>query len=120
MWSSPSHHIYIKNTSTFGKTLTEHLLNAGRRPQTYKRARVSPCNWVGQKKKKKKKKSEPDLCHWEGGKVVKEEKFLHTEKSPHWWVDWPGHRENVEASEESTVTGLQRANQRENYTDSCC
>ena len=55
MWSSPSHHIYIKNTSTFGKTLTEHLLNAGRRPQTYKRARVSPCNWVGQKKKKKKK-----------------------------------------------------------------
>ena len=55
MWSSPSPHRYIKNTSTCGTTLTEHLLNADRRPQTSKRARKSPCNWVGQKKKKKKK-----------------------------------------------------------------
>ena len=55
MWSSPSHHIYIRNTSTFGNTLTEHLLNAGRRPQTYKRARVSPRNWVGQKEKERKR-----------------------------------------------------------------
>ena len=36
--------------------LTEYLLNAGRRPQTAKRARKSPCNQVGRKEKKKKKK----------------------------------------------------------------
>ena len=51
-------HKYIKNTSTCGTVLTEHLLNAGRRPQTPKRARKSPHNWVGQKKKGKKKKRE--------------------------------------------------------------
>ena len=27
-------HKYTKNTSTYGTTPTEHLLNAGRRPQT--------------------------------------------------------------------------------------
>ena len=32
-------HKYIKNTSTCGTTPTEHLLKAGRRPQTYKKAR---------------------------------------------------------------------------------
>ena len=78
MWSSPSLHIYIKNASTFGRTLTEHLLNAGTRPQTCKRARVSPRNWVGQKEKIK-KKSGQSLCHWEGRKAVKEEEFLHRE-----------------------------------------
>ena len=33
----PSHR-YIKNTSACGTTATEHLLNAGRRPQSSKRA----------------------------------------------------------------------------------
>ena len=51
-------HKYIKNTSTCGMILTEHLLNAGRRPQTSKRARKSPCNWVGQKKKEEKRERE--------------------------------------------------------------
>ena len=46
-------HKYIKNTSTCGTTLTEHLLNAGRRRQTSQKARKSPCTWVGQKKKRK-------------------------------------------------------------------
>ena len=39
---------YVRNTST---TPTEHLLNAGRRPQTSQKARNSPRTWVGQKKK---------------------------------------------------------------------
>ena len=46
-------HKYIRNTSTCGTTPREHLLNAGRRPQTSQKARNSPCTWVGQKKKEK-------------------------------------------------------------------
>ena len=46
-------HKYIRNTSTCGTTPTEHLLNAGRRPQTSQKARNSPRTWVGQKKKRK-------------------------------------------------------------------
>ena len=37
----PSSHKYIKNTSTNGTILTEHLLNTGRRPQTPERTRKS-------------------------------------------------------------------------------
>ena len=44
-------HKYIRNTSTCGTAPTEHLLNAGRRPQTSRKARNSPRTWVGQKKK---------------------------------------------------------------------
>ena len=46
-------HKYIRNTPTCGTTPTEHLLNAGRRPQTSQRARNYLCTWVGQKKKEK-------------------------------------------------------------------
>ena len=46
-------HKYVRNTSTRGTTPTEHLLNAGRRPQTSQKARNSPHTWVGQKKKGK-------------------------------------------------------------------
>ena len=46
-------HKYIRNTSTCGTTPTEHLLNAGRRPQTSQKARSAPRTWVGQKKKEK-------------------------------------------------------------------
>ena len=49
-------HKYIKNTSMYGTTPTEHLLNAGRRSQTSQKARNSPRTWVGQKKKKKKQR----------------------------------------------------------------
>ena len=48
-----SPHKYIRNTSTYGTAPTEHLLNAGRRPQISQKARNSPCTWVGQKKKEK-------------------------------------------------------------------
>ena len=44
-------HKYIRNTSTCGTSPTEHLLNAGRRPQTSQKARNSPhtwpCGWQG-------------------------------------------------------------------------
>ena len=46
-------HKYIKNTSTCGMILTEHLLNAGRRPRTCKTVRKSR-NCIRQKKKTKK------------------------------------------------------------------
>ena len=36
----------------------EHLLNAGRGPQTSKRGRKSPHSWVGQKEKKKEREKE--------------------------------------------------------------
>ena len=45
-------HKYIKNTSTCGMILTEHLLNAGRRPKTSKRVRKSH-NCIRQKKKER-------------------------------------------------------------------
>ena len=48
--------------------------------------RKSPLNWVGQKKKGKKKETKESGCDlhlWEG--AVKEEKFPHTRKPPHWW-----------------------------------
>ena len=47
-------HKYIKNTSTCGMILTEHLLNAGRRPKTFKRARKA-LNCIRQKKKRQKR-----------------------------------------------------------------
>ena len=46
-------HKFIRNTSTCGTTPTEHLLSAGRRPQTSQKARNYLCTWVGQKKKEK-------------------------------------------------------------------
>ena len=46
-------HKYIRNTLTCGTTPTEHLLNAGRRPETSQKARNSPHTWVGQKIKEK-------------------------------------------------------------------
>ena len=52
-WISPSCPQIHQNTSTYGTTLTEHLLNAGRRPQTSQKARKSPSTGVGQKKKRK-------------------------------------------------------------------
>ena len=46
-------HRYIRNTSTCRTTPTEHLLNAGRRPQTSQKARNYPRTQVGQNKKEK-------------------------------------------------------------------
>ena len=40
------YHNYIENTTACGTVLTEHLLNAGRRPQTSERARKFPCRQI--------------------------------------------------------------------------
>ena len=44
---------HIKNTSICGMIHIENLLNVGIRPQNSDRARKSPHNWVGQKRKEK-------------------------------------------------------------------
>ena len=41
--------------------ITEHLLNAGRRPQTSEWVRKSTRNWVGQKKKRERKELGRDV-----------------------------------------------------------
>ena len=51
-------HKYIKTTSTCGTVPIEHILNTGRRPQTFQKARNSPRTLVGQKKKGKAKTKE--------------------------------------------------------------
>ena len=56
-----SSHKNIKNTSTSGRIHTEHLVNAGRRPQTSKRARKPPGNQVGQKEKVKERNQDRAL-----------------------------------------------------------
>ena len=66
-----------QNTSICGIIPTEYLLNSVRRSQTSKRARQSPPNWVG---KKKRWGGGQDLYPWE--RAVKEERFPHPEKYP--------------------------------------
>ena len=114
-------HKYMKNTSTCGMIHTEQLQNAGRRPQTSERARKSSCNWVGQKKKEKKNKErERKESGWEQHPregAVKEERFLHPRKFPHWQGDQLGWRGIFRALEENTVTSLQKAKQRMTFTD---
>ena len=61
---------YIKDTSRCGGTLTEHLLNVGRRPQISARARKLPCNPEGQKASKSGMRLDP--CYREG--AVEEER----------------------------------------------
>ena len=86
IWSLPSPLQIHQKISTCVTTLTEHLLNTGRSPQTPKRARKSPSNWVRQKTKKKKKTTEKEIGmgaaplggRCEGGKV-----------STHWEVPSP-------------------------------
>ena len=53
-------HKYIKNTSTCGMILTEHLLNAGRRPKTSQRVRKSH-NCIRQKKKEREREREKGI-----------------------------------------------------------
>ena len=65
-------HKNMKNTSTSGTVHTEHLLNAGRRPQTSKKVRKHPDNWLGQKEKEKERNRHRACSRGEsseGGKV---------------------------------------------------
>ena len=54
-WSSPSSPLIHQKYIYMWNTPTEHLLNAGRRPQSSQKGRNSPCTRVGQKKKKRQK-----------------------------------------------------------------
>ena len=67
---------YIRNTSTCGTALTQHILNAGRRPQTSQKARNSP-TYLGRVKGKRKNRDKrigtgpaPVGGSCEGGKVL--------------------------------------------------
>ena len=76
-------HKYIRNTSTCGTTPTEHLLNAGRRPQTPQKARNSPCTWVGEKQKEKTEtKNRDGTCT--SGRELWRRKGVHTLEAPLW------------------------------------
>ena len=85
-----SPHKHIKNISTYGTAPTQHLLDAGRRHQTSKKASLSHQNEVRQKIKFKKRQRisrwgphpHPPHPHSRKG-VMKDGKFLHTQKPPH-------------------------------------
>ena len=115
-----SPHKYIRNTSTYGTAPTEHLLNAGRRPQISQKARNSPCTWVGQKKKEKTQTKDErwDLHLGEG--AVKEERFPHTRKPLHWQRRGVAKGGSFGATEESAATGVQRAKRRDSRTEDQC
>lgn len=59
MWNSSLPHKLIKNTSTLGKILTEHLLNTSRGPQTpiNKKIRKIPIK-PGKMRKRKREREE--------------------------------------------------------------
>ena len=72
-------HKYIRNTSTCGTTPTEHILNAGRRPQTSQKARNSTRTRVGQKKKQRQKNRDETSTT---GRELWRRKSFHTLRSP--------------------------------------
>ena len=75
-----SPHKYIKNTSTNGRTLTEHMLNSSGRPQTPKRTRIIPMQ-SGMVKERIKEETGSDQHPWQGAEG--EERFSYSEKPPH-------------------------------------
>ena len=107
-------HKYIRNKSICGTTLTEHLPNAGIRPQTSQKVRKSPRTWVGQKKKQR-QKNRDGTAPQEG--AVREEMFPHTRKPLHgrglWWEEGG----SFGATEESAATGVRRAKRRDSRTE---
>ena len=117
MWRSPSSYKYIRNTSTCGTTPTEHILNAGRRPQNSQKARKSPWTWVGQKKKQR-QKNRDGTCT--SGRELWRRKGFHALGSPFTGRDkgWQGG--SFGAMEESAATGVQRAKQRDFHTEDRC
>ena len=109
-------HKYIKNTSPCGTTPTEHLLKAGRRPQTSQKARNSPHTWVGQKKNKtQKNRMGPAPL----GGSCEEGKVSTQQESPS-LVEMGMAGGSFRAKEESTKTGVQRAKRRGSHTEDQC
>ena len=84
MQNSP--HKYIKNTSTNGTILIEHLLNIGERPWTPKRTRTPPPHTHTHthtqptilKERRKGEKMGRDQYPWQG--TEGKDRFLHSEK----------------------------------------
>ena len=74
-------HKYIKNTSTSGTNLTEYLLNTIGGPWTPSRTRKIPTQPGRTKGRKTKRGNEKGPAPLRGAKG--EERFLHSEKSPH-------------------------------------
>ena len=84
MWCSPSPTNTIKNKSLCRTVCTEHLRNAGRRPETSKKGR-KPSPWPSRTKggrkereREKEKESGRDQNSWQG--AVKEERNPHPAK----------------------------------------
>ena len=68
---------------------TEHQLNARKGPMTSKKAGNPPHNWEGQKKEGGGEERIRRTLHTREG-AVKEDRFPHPGKPPHWWGDEPG------------------------------
>ena len=100
--------------------LTEYLLSAGRKPQTAKKARKFPCNWVWKKKKEEKVRKESGwvLYPWKG--AVKVERFLYPGKPPHRQRGWLGQKGSFRASEENAAAGGRQSEQGETSTNGQC
>ena len=92
--------------------LTICLLNAGRRPQTFERARKSPCNQIGQKKKEKKEVRKESGWDLPPRKELWK-RFPHPGKSPHQQGDQLG--QSFRASEENAATSFQQPE----WTETC-
>ena len=102
-------HKYIRNTSTCGTTPTEHLLNAGRRPQTSQKAINSPTTYLSRAKEKRKNRDKrigtgraPRGESCEGGKVS-----THQE-APSRAETVGGRGGTFGATEESAATGVSK------------
>ena len=90
--------------------------NTGRRFKTIKITRKSttyPVGWNFLKKE-----SGQALHPWEG--AVKEERFPHSGNTLHWLRDQQGQKGSFRSSEESAVTRLQLAEQRQTSTNGPC
>ena len=111
-------HKYIRNTSTCGTTPTEHLLNAGRRPQTSQTARNSPCTWVGPKKKEQRQKNRDGTCT--SGRELWRRKGFHTLGSPLWAEAAGGEWGASEPRRRAQQQGCKRAKWRDSHTEDGC
>ena len=112
-------HKYIRNTSTCETAPIEHLLNAGRRPQTPQKARNSTRTWLGQKKKEKKRQKIRDRTCTSGRDLWRRKSF-HTLWSPFTGGDrgWQGG--NFRATEETSAIWVQRAKRIDSCTEDQC
>ena len=115
-----SPHKYIRNTSTCGTIPTEHLLNAGRRPQNFPKGKKLPM-YLGRAKEKKKKQSQKKRDGtWTTGKELWRRKRFHTLGSPFTGGGGGWQGGSFRATEESTATGVQRAKRRDSPTEDQC